>query len=175
MRLDTIRQKLKNAAKKVLEKDSYLLVHDISERSIAHRLAMYLTPKFVDFDVDCEYNGNVEAHNGRKYIYILKDTAQRLGLLNRNAPDQELIYCCVYPDIIIHKRGRNGIENNLLVIEIKKSSSKESSEWDDEKLKRFTSHEDENNFDYRVGAFIVFHVGEKVNFEIMWYQNGRRL
>ena len=37
------------------EKDSFLLQNNVSERSIAHKFAQYLTPLFPEHDVDCEY------------------------------------------------------------------------------------------------------------------------
>jgi hypothetical protein len=42
----------------------------------------------------------------------------------------------VFPDIIVHQRG---VSNNLLVIEIKKSTSKVGSNFDYSKLKEFKS------------------------------------
>ena len=39
--------------------DNHLLKHNCSERSICHRLALYLESTFgKDFNVDCEYNRN---------------------------------------------------------------------------------------------------------------------
>lgn len=175
MKFDVVQGKLYKAIDQILGRDSYLLLHDINERSIAHRLAMYLTPKFKGFDVDCEYNGNVESPNGKKYINILKDTARSLGLLKEGLQDKELVCRYVYPDIIVHKRGKSGSVNNLLIIEMKKSSSNISRDLDYEKLKRFTSHDDGNNFDYQFGAFILVQVGEEQKMEVSWYREGKCL
>jgi len=174
MEIDTIKQKLVECVLQLVHKDAYLLHNDISERAISHRLAVYLTPQFNDFDVDCEYNGNIDADNGRKYIYILNARAKALGLRDINGGDDETTYRGVYPDIIVHKRGKNGAENNLLIIEIKKSSSLVNGDWDAEKLSRFTSSEYENRFDYRFGAFVMFNVGERIGFTIEWYKDGQR-
>jgi hypothetical protein len=78
---EAIMPKLIECAEQVIKEDAYLLRYDINERAISHRLAMYLTPQFKDFDVDCEYNGNIDADKGRKYIYILNARAKELGLL----------------------------------------------------------------------------------------------
>lgn len=174
MDFDAVKQKLTEALNEVIEKDKHLLKHNLSERSIAHRLALYLTPRFPDFDVDCEYNGNVDANNRRKYILILKGRAEALGLIKKDEIDQELIDCCVYPDIIVHKRGKNGSENNVLIIEIKKSSSRVRGDWDAEKLARFTSNEYENNFVYQFGAFVLFQVGDNPHYLVEWYRDGRK-
>lgn len=39
--------------------DGYLLVNDVHERSITHRLGMYYQALFPHWDVDCEYNKNL--------------------------------------------------------------------------------------------------------------------
>ena len=174
MEFGIIKQNLIEAMEQVQKEDAHLLIHDISERAIAHRLAMYLTPKFADFDVDCEYNGDVDAESGRKYIYVLKQRAEELGLVKDKEQDQELVYRCVYPDIIVHKRGRNGPENNLLIVEVKKSSSKQNGNWDAEKLSRFTSTEYDNHFAYHFRAFVCFGVGHNVHHILEWYQGGQR-
>lgn len=174
MEFDVINQKLNEALQEVLDNDPYLLLHDINEPAISHRLAVYLEPKFPGFKVDCEYNGNVDADNGRKYINILKYMAEQLGILKEGEEEQELLYRCVFPDIIVHKRGYNGSENNLLIIEVKKSSNPNNGDWDAEKLSRFTSSEHENNFNYQYGVFVRFIVGEEPSFSIQWYQNGQR-
>lgn len=173
MEFETVQQILIDCVNQVVSQDAYLLQHDISERAISHRLAVYLTPQFSGFDVDCEYNGNIEADSGRKYIRILQSKAQELGLQALNGDDGETSYRCVYPDIIVHKRGRNGPKNNLLVIEIKKSSSAIDGDWDAEKLTRFTSSMNDNSFNYQFGSFVEFNVGETNGFKVKWYKKGK--
>lgn len=173
MDFQILSRKLTDALKKVLNNDSYLLANDINEPTISHRLAVYLEPLFPDFNVDCEYNGNIDSACGRKYIYILKDKAEELGILKTNDQESELFCRWVYPDIIIHKRGLNGSENNLLIIEIKKSSNPNDGAWDKEKLLRFTSAEYDNYFSYQYGIFVKFIVGSKPSYSIQWYQDGK--
>ena len=175
MGFDEIKNILIEAVKNVVMEDAYLLLHDINELAITHRLAMYLTPQFKGFDVDCEYNGNIDANNGRKYIKLLNYRYRELGLVRVKDSDEESIDRRVYPDIIVHKRGKNGEENNLLIIEVKKSSNPINGEWDAEKLSRFTSKEDENNFGYCFGAFVRFEVGHHIGFkEVEWYKDGKK-
>lgn len=176
MELELIKQRLIDAIEQTKQKDMYLLEHDINERTIAHRLAMYLTPMFPDFDVDCEYNGDIGGLNDRKYILLLKERAKQLRLLREDERelDQELVYRCIYPDIIVHKRGAN--DHNLLIIEVKKSSNNHGIDWDDEKLKRFTSPQYDNHFNYDLGSFICFDVKDGAGeYSIKWYQNGQLL
>lgn len=51
-----IRRKLRIATEIFLERDRHLLTVKANERSITHKLAIYLEPLFPDWDVDCEYN-----------------------------------------------------------------------------------------------------------------------
>lgn len=64
----------------LFEKDAFLLRRNVSERAITHRLALHLTHFFPFHDVDCEYNSDIDAKKGRKYITFLLDQARGLGL-----------------------------------------------------------------------------------------------
>ncbi|WP_162999325.1 hypothetical protein [Burkholderia sp. Nafp2/4-1b] len=116
------RKIFESAIDSLCEVDRYLLRVDASERSISHRLAVHLTSRFPDFDVDCEYN--------RAGFEV-----KRLALRERTVRDYELEAVTVFPDIVVHKRGNN--EFNLLVAEMKKSSSNVSHDYDFEKLRAF--------------------------------------
>jgi len=176
MEIDEVKNGLIISLKKLTENDQFLLVHDVSERSISHKLGVYLSQYFKDFDVDCEYNSNVEADNKRKYIVLLKDRARELGLLKEDEVDEELIYRAVFPDIIVHKRGKNGSTNNTLIAEIKKTSSKSKHDYDHEKLRKYTSSDDENRLQYFLGAFVCIEVGKANNkYSIEWYDNGNKI
>jgi hypothetical protein len=173
MDFDVIDKKLTNALQKVLKKDQHLLIHNINEPAISHRLAVYLESLFPDFNVDCEYNGNVDHDSGRKYIQILTKKAMELGIQKEDETEQDSIDRSVFPDIIIHKRGHNGSENNLLIIEVKKSSNQSDGAWDVEKLSRFTSSDNGNNFNYQYGLFVRFTVGDRPRYSTQWYQDGQ--
>jgi len=119
-----IKNRIEMALNIVLTKDVHLLEKNINERTIAHKLATYLQCVFPEYDVDCEYNGNVMEPDGKKHIRPLKDELINLKLLTKKEEemiDDEIIERLVYPDIIIHKRGIQ--ERNLCIIEIKKSNS----------------------------------------------------
>ena len=168
-----VEKNLETALNRLKKNDGFLLEHNVCERSIAHKIAQYLTPLFPEHDVDCEYNSNVEADSGKKYIKLLKSTAARYGLLRNEDEDDEIVYRNVFPDIIVHKRGLN--ENNLLIIELKKSSSSKSFDYDIEKLKRYTSQDDDNTFSYSFGVLVYLGVADKVGSDrINWFQNGNQ-
>ena len=117
---------------------------------------------------------NVEADSGKKYIGFLKDIAARYGLLREGEEDAEIVYRNVFPDIIVHKRGLNS--DNLLIIEIKKSSSNISCDYDIEKLKRYTSPEYENTLNYAFGVLVYLGVADKLGDDrIVWFQNGNNM
>lgn len=48
----------------LLNNDGYLLKNDISERSITHKLAEYLQNLFPEWNVDCEFNKNINLPKG---------------------------------------------------------------------------------------------------------------
>jgi len=149
MEQDEIQQKIKIAIKQLFCRDHKLLDIDVNERTITHRLAMYLQKQFPDWDVDCEYNR--KGH----------DNVKRLNL----PVDSTLSDCTeavtVYPDIIVHHRTT---EENLLVIEVKKSSSIIPKERDLEKLRAYKSQ-----LGYRYAVFLRFATGNaKISGEYEW-------
>lgn len=69
--------------------DLWLIQKDLSERSIAHRVAFHLTPLFEGLQVDCEYNGDIDNSTGKKMIHILRDQLEALNLLRDNDPEED--------------------------------------------------------------------------------------
>jgi hypothetical protein len=112
---------LETAARMVGQRDAYLLENDLRKEAISHRLAFYLEEilrrdqvlSLEKFSVDCEYNSG--AGYQRKYLQIKWPKGSQSQLRKR---DQH-----VRPDIIVHQRGRDHEHVNLLVIEVKKSST----------------------------------------------------
>ena len=169
-----VENKLLVALSMLKSNDEFLFEHNVSERSIAHKFAQYLSILFKGYDVDCEYNSNVEADSGKKYIGLLKDIAAHYGLLREGEKDAEIVYRNVFPDIIVHKRGLNS--DNLLIVEMKKSSSNISCDYDIEKLNRYTSPEYENTLNYAFGVLVYLGVADKSGDDcIVWFQNGNNI
>jgi hypothetical protein len=120
---------------------AYLFETDVNERSISHKFASYLQEEFEGWDVDCEYNRD---HDDPKLLKLLK--VSTLGV----KPD-DVQARTVYPDIIVHLRGT---EDNLIVIEIKKTSNQLSNDFDIQKLEEY-----KRQWGYIYALFLRFNTG----------------
>ena len=118
-----VREKLQVATQKLVTDDAHLLEHDLSERCIASRLAMYLQSEFPELSVDVEYN-RVGAHP--KTMELPEECA------NYRTNDGEPR---VVPDVIVRKRGADG--PNLLVLELKKTTNRDSRACDNMRIRAF--------------------------------------
>ncbi len=122
------------AVQRLLRHDGHLLNEGLQERAITHKLAFYLQDEFPEWHVDCEYDHD-------------EDVRKRLRLPREGEKD-------VLPDIIVHRRGTDA--HNLLVMEVKKTSNRESNGvTDTEKLRAF-----KDQLGYRYGFFLSLRVGE---------------
>src|SRR2546423_1612256 len=131
---EDIERALNNALSTLLERDAHSLRVDANERTISHRLAGYLESYFDGWNVDCEYNRN-------------HDDPKRLEIPRRKIPNDDTQARTVFPDSIVHKRDT---DENLLVIEMKKTTSQESdNNFDLHKLNAF-----KNQLGYRFAVFI---------------------
>lgn len=157
--------------------DIWLLENNLSEQSISHRIAFHLDPLFADYNIDCEYNGDVDRPNNKKAISILKTELQQFRLLrDKEASDLEKEFTsrAVFPDIIIHKRGTNN--ENLCILEVKKSTSKVDYEYDFIKLRSYTSNYNGNNLIYKLGIFIEAVIdNENPSFNLRFYKEGQEI
>ena len=125
---DEVHNRIDQAIAQLLEKDYYLLQVDANERAISHRLGLYLQLLFGEWCVDCEYNRNLDNPKRLKTYKKFFDEDKRIWDIAETDP------LTVFPDIIVHERNTH---NNLLVIEIKKTTSKISSKLDYFKLREF--------------------------------------
>jgi len=140
---------VKRALNILLKNDLWLLQSDANERSISHKLAEYLQQEFQDWNVDCEYN-----RDGLDPKALVFPSEQP------TADDEHAK--TVFPDIIVHHRNTL---DNLLVIEMKKSSNPTSPDFDRQKLKAFVKQKG-----YRLGLFIQVQVGDKPRFRFERYE-----
>lgn len=143
MNEEEAREVLSSALERVVKEDTDLLRYDVNERSITHRLAVYLEEEVSGkWDVDVEYNRVGEDEVSK---------AVPMEYLKSKIPDdvdpEDLDAKTVYPDVIVHNRGET--YENLLVIEAKKSGG--SGEYDREKL---TAYKEELR--YKHGVFVTF-------------------
>ncbi len=146
MKLDVIKRRVRHCIEKIYEDDSDLFDRNNYEVTISCKLAQYLFTKFSNYDVDCEYDKH---KNNKKEMEIDKQIKERR------------------PDILIHKRGND--ENNLAVIEIKKSTSSGSRRLDYKKLKSMTLQTGE--YRYKLGIFINFAVGK---YDLTFFVDGEK-
>ncbi|WP_321529022.1 hypothetical protein [Sedimenticola selenatireducens] len=123
---------------RLLDEDAHLLEVDANERSLTHRVGIYLQNEFAQWNVDCEYNRD---NHEPKELY----------LEGGNPDAYDVNAQTVYPDIIVHERGTN---RNYLVIEFKKASSTASEEKDFAKLRAFLGQ-----LNYEHALFIELAVG----------------
>jgi hypothetical protein len=125
---DEVQSKVDEAIDRLLKNDDYLLQIDANERAISHRLGLYLQLLFEEWHVDCEYNRNLDQPKRLERYEEFIDEEQRIWRI------AELDPITVFPDIIVHERG---ISNNLLIIEMKKTTSQVTSDFDFMKLEEF--------------------------------------
>ncbi len=149
-----LRNKVEKSIKLLLKNDSFLLHSNAHERSITHKLAEYLQLEFPEWNVDCEYN-----RTGHQSVKTLTDWTIKYEEELKNDNDNEKN---VFPDIIVHQRTKR---NNLLVIEVKKSTNNDNGDSDKDKIKAFRSE-----LKYRYGLFISFQTHKKAGIEeIEWF------
>ena len=158
--MEEVDGKVNQSIAHLLERDKVLLQIDASERAISHRLALYLQLLFVSWDVDCEYNRDL---GNPKKLYF--DLLESLGHGRRpHTTPWDDTSVTVFPDIVVHKRMS---PNNLLVIEIKKTTNKtrEGDEFDRLKLREFKAQ-----YGYHYALFLKFITGQdEIGVEIKEY------
>ncbi len=155
--LNNLKQIIESSLNELIEKDEYLLVHNVNERAIASKLSCYISNRIIQvaegvWDVDTEYNRNNERPKSLKFNGVMSN---------------------VIPDIIIHRRGSNNDNNiknnNLLIIEIKKNPSEIEKTNDINKIIAFIK---EHPYYYKYGLFISFH---NTSYELTWFDSNSEL
>lgn len=153
LNFEAIKHKVEDALKELRINNSFLIAAKTNERTISHKLAEYLQIGFPDLNVDCEYN----RHGMEK---------KQLSLPTDKIDWNDTEARTVFPDIIVHSRGNDG--NNILVIEVKKSSNSESRELDENKLIAFTSEP----YEYRFGLFLELSMDDAPDY-LQWFSRGK--
>jgi len=108
MQYEEIQEELRGAIRQLIRNDRFLLEYAVREEAVSHRIAVYLEPRFSEYNVDCEYDCDLDSESGRKRVKY------------EDQPTESP----VRPDIIIHHRGLNGSDHNQLVVELKKVPGK---------------------------------------------------
>jgi len=143
------------AVERLVATDGYLFERDLNERTITHRLAVHLEPGFPGWHVDCEFNR--DGHDPK-----------RLNLPPRNDIGSDDVHArTVFPDVIIHRRGT---DDNLVVIEAKKTTNHEDRTWDDRKLAAF-----QEELGYPVVVFLLLHTATQRAGATLEFRSGRKV
>ena len=156
-------QKLKDlfceANRAFIEKDLDLLYEDISERCLCGALMHELNKQLEKNDCN-NYYADVEFNRNKKRIKQLHNDD---GFVSN-----------ILPDIIVHSRGKE-IPDNLLVLEIKKSSAnQQDKENDRNRLKMMTTlncQGSHHSYEYLLGIYYEIDLGKKRIF-IEFYKDG---
>ena len=119
--MQTALNKVITALREFYAHEAFLLEKDLGERTLTHRLAVYVEKQFSGWQVDCNYD--------------------RLGERTLRLPHGSIVSTddhlgkSIYPDIVVHQRE---IPNNLLAIEVRKESNHQPLEHDRHKLQALT-------------------------------------
>ncbi len=161
------------ANKLFLQEQKGLILSKVSERSWYTPFAMYLKEEMrrnniIGYIIDTEYN-----RNGGKIKTILDD-------------EQNFTVSKITCDIIVHSRGKNLKQDNLICIEIKKSTAKEDKKISDKKRVRILtkdSFDDTWSYDgkelpkhvcrYKLGVYYEINIKEQV-VHIEYYEKGKK-
>jgi len=167
MEINEILDKLDSSINELLKNEKDILTRGLNELNLNGHLVKYLTPLFMDYVVDPEYNGDKLKENDRKALDIARSKMKDIGI----KPNEENNYQ-ITPDIIIHTRNIN--EDNLVVIEVKKdSNSKKRKEFDLLKLEHMTIDYMGNHYNYKLGVALIFGTKKNVGlYNIKYFQNG---
>lgn len=159
------------ANEKYLIEQKELIQSGVSERTLCGQLLLYLNEVkdknlYSQYYVDVEYNRNI---NGR--LKTIKDGEGEVITIN-----------C---DLILHSRGENLVQDNLIAIEMKKSNvSRSQKEKDRERLKALTrqSFDDIWSYDgkslpghvcrYILGVYYEINIS-RMEALVEYYQNGK--
>jgi len=132
--------------------EAYLFEKDLGERTLTHRLAVHIERHFSGWEVDCDYDRLGERMLRLPHGTIVS-TDDHLGK-------------SIYPDIVVHQRA---IPNNLLAVEVRKTSNHQPPEHDEQKLRALT--DPHLWFAYQIGVMLV--LGNKKVSSAEVYVGGR--
>lgn len=170
MKIELILEKIELSINQFISSEIKILERGLNELNFNRKIANFIEPLFDGYDVDTEYNGDIDKLNDRKALEIAQNEMIKIGI-KHNIKN----YYIINPDIIIHTRESN--DNNLVVLEIKKDSNqKKRKDFDLLKLKHLTINYCENHYNYKLGIALVFGTKEKAGtYDIHFFQNGIKL
>ena len=138
--MQTELNKLIAALQEFYAQEAFLLERDLGERTLTHRLAVYMERQFAGWQVDCNYDRLGERTLRLPHGTIVS-TDDHLGK-------------SIYPDIVVHQRD---IPNNLLAVELRKDNNHQPVEHDQHKLRALT--DPHVWFAYAIGVLVTLGSG----------------
>ena len=171
---DLVRRCLSNALNDFVKVEHKLLELDPREEAMSSAMIPHLKSSFSFWTFNIDHNEDkriLQGTVGKKVTSFLR-TELPIGHGPNSKKNPEMIEKEVLPDIIFH--GRMSSANNLLVIEVKKSTNKNKDDrnYDIAKLEKLTTFDLAYNF----GAFIEistgFHLASKLPFPIRLIEKG---
>lgn len=143
-----------------LENHVILLNRELSERCLCGALM-------------CELNKQLEKRHWKKYHADIEFNRAFENTINnvKQLPDEEGTPKCVFPDIIVHSRGKV-TPDNLLALEMKKSTARrEAKGRDKNRLSLLTI-----SYPYRYKLGVYYEINHKKRqILVEFYQNGKRI
>ena len=157
MKTKTFIENINMVTNNFLDNQADLLQSGINERTLSAQFAHELINSglFNEYDIDCEYNR--------------LDTEIKRLPPPEDCESNDTEGKTIYPDILIHKRGKSS--DNLAVIEIKKSNNSDTAR-DIEKLKALTQQN--GGYAYTYGVHLTFDIFKKGKTTAACYQEGEQ-
>ncbi|KWV52929.1 hypothetical protein AS156_09870 [Bradyrhizobium macuxiense] len=134
--MQTALNKVITALQDFYAQESFLLERDLGERTLTHRLAVYVERQFAGWQVDCNYD-----RLGERTLKLPRGST---------VSSDDHLGKSIYPDIVVHQRD---IPNNLLAIELRKDSNHQPIEHDQHKLQGLT--DPHVWFAYEIGVLVT--------------------
>lgn len=157
----------KNANRRFLKEEKENIKRNVSEENICQNLANYLRDIMKEMKID-GYYVDVEFDRNDNMIKAIIDEQMKIIKIK-----------C---DLIVHSRGRNKQQDNLIAIEMKKSTNKKKRKEDRERLQYMTrnTHYNEIAYEelpryicrYAIGIFYDINI-KKQQVKLEYYEEGR--
>lgn len=145
-----------------MEKNYVLLDEDISERCLCGALMH-------------EFNRQLEQNGCNNYYADIEFNRSNQRI--KQLPNDDGFVNNILPDIIVHSRGKE-TPDNLLVLEMKKSSAnQQDKEKDRNRLRKMTKQncdESHYSYKYKLGVYYEINHNER-QIVVEFYQTGRRI
>lgn len=134
-------EKVVKAIEEFYAREGLLFDKDLGERTLTHRVAVYLEKQFDGWQVDCDYN-----RLGERLLKLPHGTIV--------STDDELGKS-IFPDIVVHRRA---VPENLLAVEVRKATNHQPVEHDHHKLRGLT--DPHLWFAYHLGVLLILAKGK---------------